>query len=149
MANNRIRWEGLDELKAELRRLPAELAQDASAIVFAHADGALGEIRDAYPTRTGNLRKGLRRTVNAVGRFGAGALVKNVAPHAWIFEHGTQARHTAIGANRGAMPAGRVFIPIVMRWRRKMYLQLAALLERHGLRTSGSPDNKDVFRNAA
>jgi len=149
MANNRLRWHGLDELKADLRRLPEELAQEGSAIIFAHADGAMAEIAAAYPTRTGNLRKGLRRTINAVGRWGAGALVKNVAKHAWIFEHGTQARHTAIGANRGAMPAGRVFIPIVMRWRRKMYAQLAALLERHGLRTSGSPDSTNVFRNAA
>jgi hypothetical protein len=38
--------------------------------------------------------------------FSAGAIVINRAKHAAIFENGTQARHTAIGANRGSMPPG-------------------------------------------
>jgi hypothetical protein len=71
------------------------------------------------------------------GRFSAGAIVKNTAKHAWIFENGTQARHNDLGANRGSMPPGHVFIPAVIKRRRIMYQQLRALLERHGLKVSG------------
>jgi hypothetical protein len=63
--------------------------------------------------------------------------VVNRSPHAWMFENGTQARHTAIGANRGAMPPGHVFIRIAIIKRKQMYAQLRGLLERHGLKVTG------------
>lgn len=133
MSNNRIHWDGLEELRRVLRALPADLAVEASGIVLSHAEGAAREIRAAYPTRTGNLRNGVVVSKQAAGRYGTGVLVKNSAPHAFIFEHGTQARHNAIGANRGSMPPGNVFIPRVIRWRRKMYEALKALLQKNGL----------------
>jgi len=127
-------WEDLDELKAALRQLPRQLAADGAVIVAATAEAAANEIRDAYPVRTGNLRKGVKvRKVN-VSDFGAVAAVVNDAPHAYIFEHGTVARHTDIGADRGSMPPGHVFIPIMERRRREMYMvEFVALLERAGL----------------
>lgn len=136
-ARNRIVWDGLDELRAELRKLPAELADEASGIVLQHADGAAQEIKAAYPSRTGNLRNGMAVIRSAAGRFGVGAIVRNRAPHAWIFENGTQARHASIGANRGSMPPGHVFIPRVIKWRHRMYGALKAMLVRHGLVVSG------------
>jgi hypothetical protein len=139
-SRNRIRWDGLDQLKADLRALPANLGAEGGAIVEAHADIAIADIDAAYPTRTGRLRKGLKKTINRTGRFGTGAVIRNNAPHAYIFEHGTKARHNAIGAFRGSMPAGNVFIPRMQKWRRRMYQQLAALLERAGLRVTGSFD---------
>lgn len=132
-----VRWDGLDELRAELRRLPADLADDASDIVTGAADAAKTEMYDAYPERTGNLRQHLTVGSRSAGRYGAAAVVKNTSPHAWLFENGSQARHTDLGANRGSMPAGHVFIPIAIRWRRRMYGQLKSLLERHGLQVSG------------
>jgi hypothetical protein len=132
-----VTWSGLEELKAALRSLPADLADDASDIVEGAAQAAKTEIYNAYPERTGNLRQHTTVAIRASGRYGAGAVVKNTARHAWMFENGTQARHTAIGANRGSMPAGHVFIPIVMRWRRRMYEQLKSLLVRHGLQVAG------------
>ena len=132
-----VRWDGLAELYDALRNLPADLTAEAANIVEATANAAAYEIRSAYPVFTGNLRDGVLVTKFEKGRYFAGAIVKNTAKHAWIYENGTAARHyfTDSGARHatGAMPAGHVFIPIVMKHRRRMYEQFAALLERHGI----------------
>lgn len=138
MSNNQIVWEGLDELKKELQSLPADLAAEASGIVTAAAQGAKDDIVNAYPNRTGDLRNHV--TIGSgvnVGRFGASVVVKNTSKLAYIFENGTQARHTALGANRGSMPPGHVFIPRIISRRKAMYEQLKALLVSHGLAVSG------------
>ena len=70
---------------------------------------------------------------------GAGAILKSSAPHAWLFEHGSQARHNDIGANRGSMPPGNIFGPIAGRARRRMNEQFVAMLERNGLTVTGEP----------
>ena len=138
MANNRFAMDGLAELKAALRNLPKELQAESSAIVYANADKARDELRAEYAkhTRTGNLANHVTVSKRP-GQFGAAALVKNTAKHAHLFENGTQARHTDIGANRGAMPAGHVFVPIMIRRRRVMYEVLKELLVKHGLIVSG------------
>jgi len=137
-ASASVRWAGLDELVDALRHLPADLTGEAGHIVEGIANAAAGDIRSAYPSVTGNLRDHVYVTHFEAGRFGVGAIVKNTAKHAWIYENGTAARHyytEATGAKKavGAMPAGHVFIPTMMRHRRRMYQQLADLLERHGL----------------
>ena len=139
MSNNRLVFRGLDELRAALRRLPDELTMEASRIVEGAANGAAADIKAAYPVRTGNLRDHIVVTHREKGKWAAGAIVKNTAKHAWMFENGTQARHNAIGANRGSMPPGHVFIPRVIKARRLMYQQLRDLLERKGLRVTGEP----------
>jgi hypothetical protein len=130
-AHNRIRWEGLDELRAELRKLPDELAAEGTTIVVAHATRAHAAIDAVYAQHehTGFLRRALQLSTQAAGRFGAGMLLINRAPHAWMFEHGTKVRHNGIG-NRGAMKATPTFIPIVMRERHAMYDALANMLKR-------------------
>lgn len=132
-----VKWNGLDELRAALRTLPADLTAEASFLVEGAANGAAAEIKAAYPVRTGTLRDGLIVSHREKGKFSAGAIVKNTSKHAWLFESGTQARHTALGANRGSMPPGHVFLPIVIRKRRQLYGQLKALLQRHGLTVRG------------
>lgn len=132
-----IQWTGLEELKAQLRTLPSDLTAEASGIVNGAGNSAKQEIEGAYPERTGDLRNHVSLSTQSLGQFGAGVVVKNTSKHASIFENGTQARHTAIGANRGSMPPGRVFIPIASRWRRQMYEQFKAMLVRHGLTVSG------------
>lgn len=129
-------WQGLEELRAALRHLPAEMRVHAQPIVTEEAEQAAEEIRAAYPRRTrgtGNLVKGVKLSHLVAGQFAAGAIVKNTAKHAWIFELGTQARHTDIGANRGTMPPGHVFVPIVMKHRRRMYERLQGVMEDAGL----------------
>jgi hypothetical protein len=128
-----VTFEGLAELRAALLALPADLTAEASGIVTATANEAARSIVDGYPTRTGNLKDGVYVTRVRVSTFGTAAVVTNRAKHAFIFEMGTQARHNAIGANRGSMPPGRVFVPRVQRYRARMYGELADMIARHGL----------------
>lgn len=139
MSRNRIRFDGLEELRAELRKLPEALRDDASQIVIDAAEGAAADIIEDYPERTSNLKKGVKVTILSGSRFFAGATVRNTAKHSFIFENGTQARHNELGANRGSMPPGNIFVPNVMRRRRQMYEQLKALIARQGLTVSGTP----------
>lgn len=134
-----VRWNGLDELREELRNLPEVLAQEASGIVQRAAGDAAQEIRAGYQAhrRTGNLAEHVKVEPRGIGPFGTALVVKSTAKHAAIFEIGTQARHTKLGANRGSMPPGRVFIPAVIRRRRGMYERLKELLVRHGATVSG------------
>lgn len=136
---NRLYFPGLEELKAELRRLPEDLTGEAGHIVEGAANGAVVDIKQGYQahSRSGNLVDHVFVSRFEGGKFSVGYIVKNTAPHAWIFENGTQARHTELGEFRGAMPPGRVFIPAAIRARRKMYDALKAMIARHGLEVSG------------
>lgn len=127
-----VKWEGLDEFREWLHTLPLEAGNEAEKIVQAEANAAAFQIRSRYPARTGELQR--KVTVNRrVSRQGVVSyVVRNGSRLAAIFEYGTQARHTKIGANRGAMPPGHVFIPIVLQRRRTMYLRLKDLLVRFG-----------------
>ena len=136
MSGNRFVWNGLEEFKAALRALPAELTDEASGIVEANANAVVAEIQAGYPVRTGDLRDHVAVTFTT-SHYATGAVVKNTSKLAYIFENGTQARHNKLGANRGSMPPGHVFIPAIIRRRRVMYEQLADLLTRHGLQVSG------------
>lgn len=135
----RVTWTGLDELRAALRSLPSDLAGEAEHIVEGAANGAAVEARAGYAShiRSGNLIAHVDVSKQAAGRYGVGFLVINRAKHAWLFENGSQARHTAIGANRGSMPATPTFVPAMIRARRRMYDQLRGVLERAGLIVSG------------
>lgn len=134
---NELRFAGLEELKAALRRLPEELTGEATHIAIGEANGAAADMKRAYPVVRGKLLNSLVVTHFEKGKFIGGAVLKNTAPHAWIFENGTQVRRDSRGRNRGAMPPGRVFIPRMIRARRQMYAQLKALLVRKGLSVSG------------
>lgn len=137
MARNQLRFEGLDQLLAELRALPADLTAEARNEVLGTANGAAAAIKRDYPVDSGNLRDGLQVLQGAAGPFGVSAAVKNTAFHAYIFENGSQIRRDAQGRNRGAMPPGRVFIPQIIRARRVMYERLKAIVARKGLVVSG------------
>ena len=157
---NRITWDGLDVLTKALQLLPVHLRDEAASVIHDAATGALEEIRAAYPEGPkGNLKKGLKLTLRVSGsgpggditpgmgvEFGAAGIVKNSAKHAWIFEHGTQARYVSelppgrvknFGYRRGAMPPGRVFIPIVVRRRRAMYAALSDVVRKLGFSVTG------------
>lgn len=136
-SNNRLFFEGLEDLKKALADLPDTATAEAGNIVEAAANAAAADIKEGYPSRTGDLRDHVTVGPMDQGRYGAGWIVRNTSKLAWIFEHGTQARHTALGANRGAMPPGHVFVPAVQRRRRVMYEQLKRMLTQLGLEVSG------------
>lgn len=135
----RVRWTGKEEFRADLAHLPEGLTAASDGIVQSAAQEAAAEIRQQYEAHrvTGNLAARVFVSRLDKGKFIAGRVVKSAAPHAWIFENGTQARHTKLGWNRGAMPPGHVFIPTVIRKRRAMQQALKALLVRFGLKVSG------------
>lgn len=142
MSNNRLQI-NTAEFIAELRKLPSDLKGEASGIVKGSANGAAAQVKANYKRgKTGDLIDGVVVEYADPGPFAAGAVVKSKAPHAWIYENGTQVRHNARGANRGAMPAappGRAFIPVMIKARRRMYEQLKGVLVRAGLQVTGTP----------
>jgi hypothetical protein len=131
----RLQMDGIQEFKAALRRLPEELQGEADAIVATHAEAAGADVVRGYAQGpTGNLKRRVMVTRES-SRFGTSALVKSRAPHASIYESGTQQRRTAKGYNRGRMPQASAearMIPKVIRWRSRMVKQLIALLQRAG-----------------
>lgn len=146
--SNRLVFDGLAELRQALRNLPSELTGEASNIVEATANAAAVEIRSEYGKHnvTGNLQAGVVISRVDKGKFSAGAIVKSSAPHAHLFEDGSQARHytTAKGAKHatgkmwGKTPPRPVFRPVMIRHRRRMWELFKDLLTRKGLSVSGN-----------
>jgi hypothetical protein len=131
-----LQIKGVDELTAALQRVPGELREDTAPEVEAAAVEAETAIRAAYPVRTGALKAGLRHEVETTA-YGTRARLVNDAPHAAIWEYGTEIRHTDLGQNRGRMPAGMVFVPAVVRERRAMVKDLIQVVERAGFKVHG------------
>jgi Bacteriophage HK97-gp10, putative tail-component len=140
-----FQWTGLEEFKAQMQALPAQLTTQADGIVRQSAELAAMQMRARYPAKTGNLRRGVQvRYRRSAAR--TTALVQNIAPHAHIYESGTVARHYTgtdklgrryvMGA-RGSMPPGHVFWPIYYTRRRMLFLALKDLLRGEGLLVSG------------
>jgi hypothetical protein len=96
-------------------------------------------LRKAYASS--GIEKGVRVKRQSAGRYGAAALVQSTAPHAHLYEYGTEVRHTRTGAARGKMPpAGpNGMVPIVARRRRRMYDRLKGVLAKMGLEVRGEP----------
>jgi Bacteriophage HK97-gp10, putative tail-component len=130
----RLQWTGMEEFKQALRNLPEHLTTEAAEIVVSAAEGAGTTVQTNYPSRTGNLKRGVRVT-RKQDKVSVSARVESRASHATIFEKGTRTRRTNRGWNRGRMPAapsGEAMIPTVIRARQAMLLRLIALLEREG-----------------
>ena len=140
---NRFVFEGMQEFREALRNLPMDLRNEGTVIVERAANNAMRETFQAYPISMGRkrrgrfipggqLRKGLRIAYES-SPFGARAVVRNTAPHAFIFENGTEMRETAQGWKRGSARPGRIFVPIMIKHRRRMNSELIGLLRRAGL----------------
>lgn len=146
MSQNRFYFDGLEQLRAELRQLPAALAGEAGHLVQGEANAAAVAIRTIYGAHrvTGNLQEGVEVEASTAGQFGVVYVVRSKAPHAWLFDNGSQARHWAEGKSTGAMwgktPPTHAFVRTMIAGRRRMYDLLGALLARVGLRVSGSFD---------
>jgi hypothetical protein len=136
-----LQIDNLAALRTALQQLPADLTVEAGHVIEGIANAAAADVKAAYPYRSGHLVAGVEVNRLEAGRFGAGSEVRNRAKLAWIYEHGTQARHyytkqTGAFHSTGIMlpaPPGRAFIPIMVRQRALMYTQLADLVRRAGL----------------
>jgi hypothetical protein len=142
----RLVFDGLDELTAALRALPAALVDEATAIVDDTSARAVALMEAEYPA--GELRDGVsQQTINA-GPFGVGVQIKNRSGWAWHWDHGTALRHTTGGGRKahgtgrewGATKPPHTFGRTMAQQRRRMYENLAGLLRRHGLLVSGEAD---------
>lgn len=129
----RLRLDGVDAFVAALRALPAHLADEARTVIIAATENTKQEITEAYPTRVGGeLRSHMRTRYIDKGPLQTIGIVENTSHLSNWYEYGTQERHTKLGAFRGAMPPGHVFVPIVMRARRRMQDTLIELIVREG-----------------
>lgn len=143
MSPVRLTFAGFDDLRATLRRLPEDLRDEARDLVQAEGERAGDEIRAAYERHrvTGNLAAGVVVEAFARERFGAAVRVASKAKHAFIFENGTEVRRTKRGWPRGKMwtrQAGvPVFVPAMLRARKRLREGLRALLTRAGLTVTG------------
>ncbi len=130
---------GVAELRAELRKFPAHLTGEATHLVEGEANGAAVQVKRNYPVRDGDLRDGVF-VESKHGPVVARAYVVSSAKHAYMYENGTEVRHTRTGKSSGSMPPappGRAFIPVLIRARRALEQALVALLVRNGLTVSG------------
>lgn len=140
-----VRWEGLDELRAALRRLPAELTAEAQGIVDGAAERAMTGMLAEYPE--GELRDKLTRKPLAHGAYGVAWLLRNGSGWAWHWDHGTKLRHYtgkrgrvhATGAEWGGGKPPHTFGRHSGQERDRMYDDLGAMLRAHGLLVSGEP----------
>ena len=127
------------ELREALRKLPEDLTGEAVHLVEGTGNQAVTQIKRNYAYVSGNLVEGVSVDVRR-DRFTAGAKVISKSKHAFIYEYGTQVRHTSKGAGRGVMPPagpGRAFVPVLIKTRRALYEKFRDLLERHGLLVTG------------
>jgi hypothetical protein len=140
-----VKWSGLDELRAALRRLPADLTDEAQGIVDGAVDRAMAGMLAEYPE--GELRDLLTRAPLSRGPFGVAWLVKNRSGWAWHWDHGTKLRHYTgkrgrrhdTGAEWGGKQAPHTFGRNAGQQRDRMYDELKALVASHGLLVSGEP----------
>jgi hypothetical protein len=138
MAASQWKWEGLMELRRELRTMPERLTGRAFDIVRRHTENTYVELMRRYARKSGNLQRGVTSQTSRT-QFAVTGWVKSRAPHAWIYEKGTKTRTTTgarsvrAGAVRGRMPRTNILIPTAMRERNLMYDEFAEMLRREGL----------------
>jgi Bacteriophage HK97-gp10, putative tail-component len=130
---NRLRLDGLPELRAALVTLPMELRAEAIRLAQEETETAKGEIIAAYPRVTGELRAGVTVSHDATAT-GARSIVRSSSRYAQWYEYGTARRQTALGFGRGAMPARATFMPIRERHQQRFREAVIALVRQQGLR---------------
>lgn len=137
----RVKWDGLDEFRANLRSLPEQLTADAESVVRTYAQQAEAAIRQKYPERgivrrynqseyvtTGKLRDSLKLTYR-MSKTKIRHRLTNKAFYAHMYESGT----------RYAAPQ-HVFWPTMNIYRRRMYEALKQRFPQFNLRARGDFD---------
>jgi hypothetical protein len=100
------------------------------------AQTTYSEAFSSYPVVTGGLREGLTIYHDSDGAR-ASFNVVNHSDHALYFEYGTQIRRTALGYNRGAMPARPTLVRLAYREGQAMTERVAAHVRTLGFDVTG------------
>jgi hypothetical protein len=134
-----VRWDGLKEYRDQLAKLPADCRNEAAKVIEGQVNSAYVTIARVYGEHqfTGTLRKRLAISpLKVAGQMTTGLVLRSGSPLAWLFDHGTQARHyvTVNGVVHltGRMPARPTFARTVGFTKRKITDLLKAMLLRHG-----------------
>jgi hypothetical protein len=131
-----LRIEGHEELERLFAALPGDLVNAAAGLFVAAGTSAAAELRYTYPRgKTGNLIAGVGSQSGGQG-MQTWVRVYNTAPHAHLYEYGTDARHTDEGWDRGFQPGRATFWPVVDKWERTATEALRDLLRIAGLKVS-------------
>jgi len=152
--NAKLEIKGLDELRAALKKLPADLQREAAVIVQAQAEQMAVDVIGQYPMGpTGSLKSHVRTVIESDVVGGIKVRVFSTAPHAWIYEHGSKPRaYTGqgriktrknppgwkVGKETGSMPKRPLFATIAPLRRRVMVAALVDIVERAGLTVTTS-----------
>src|SRR5262245_18834365 len=100
-----VQMTGLVELRAALRQLPAELADEANTYIDDTVEITAARLFQSYPKGdTGNLRAGIRKESHP-SPFGGFGMVRSTSPPSPLWEFGTQSRKTSKGWSGGAAPS--------------------------------------------
>jgi hypothetical protein len=135
-----MQWRGVDEMRAELLTLAADLTADVSPRARQRATAAAAVIAARYPRgRTGRLQAGVMVSADTVTTGHVVAFtVRSRAPHAHLVERGTAPRTTRRGWNRGWMIGRPVFRPAMQDAQNGFEADVAGALRARGLTVSGS-----------
>lgn len=140
MASVKVQMEGLDELRAELRKLPSDLNRKARDRVIGTANAAAADLGQAYDRSrvTGNMRRGIKVKVEETETTTT-AQVRSTSPHAHLWEFGTEVRRTQKLLNRGEAPAhyDQGLVGIAQRKRRQLNTNLVDIVREAGFEVSG------------
>jgi hypothetical protein len=137
-----VKWDGMDTFKQELQLLTADLVSEAEGILITAAFDAADALRAAYPYREGGLIQGVT-VIPSRGTLLPGAAVKNLAPHALIYEDGTTTRATHQGYNRGRMLGTPTFRPITRVYHDEAITAIIERIYAHGAAdVTGDPDTE-------
>ena len=114
----------IDDLQAE----PIALADAAAPSVKSTAQAAADEVRNSYPSVSGNLRAGVRVVhVEDADPSIAADVVVSGAPHAHLYEDGTRYAR-----------ARPTFFPITNRHARDMEQRVSATVEARNFKVTGT-----------
>lgn len=131
-------WTGLEEYKAELKALPADCTGEAAHLIEGEVNGAYVTISQVYGAHhfTGTLQKKLTKTLLNETQFATGWKLTSGSPLAWLFGHGSQARHyvTENGVTHatGRMPPNPIFESTVGKTKRAIVQKLKEMVLRRG-----------------
>jgi hypothetical protein len=149
---NRFVFNGLEELRKELRELPEKLAGEGGRLVESHGNAAVVTLKQFYGQHrhTGNLQDSVAAETRHRGSHGSTLvflmIIKVHSPLAWLFDNGSQARHYITkqtgekhetGAMWGNTAPNHILVKTMTRARRALNKDLWALLERAGLSVTG------------
>ena len=141
MAKTTAVWTGLEEYRAQLRAMPRECVNEAARIVEGAANAAYVKVSTVYGNHryTGRLQDRLKIVTINAGELRTGKDLRSNAPHAWLFDNGTQARHWKSGKSTGKMwghtPPTHIFVRTVVAERRRATQKLKDMVLRHGAST--------------